>query len=369
LLRLIVALWNGFIGPTPGADLDALGLNGFASAVSTSGSFDDFAIGYVPYTNILGFIYSYTLSHIVVGCILSCLTWWISGLILYKSMHLLSVDRRNINFALLIYTLLPSSIMLTAVTLREPYQLLFVNIILYAIIKIYCKKNYAHWLTLTFGIACAGVLHGALLAFGFLVFVGLIFLIVMRGRKRIPWVNIIMGSVISAVFLFYGFSLFTNIAYNLNDGLGSAIGIYQDGLLTIDARTHYKSDVEISGVTGLLVFVPVSLFQYLFEPVPWRISNFSDLLLFCENVLRAWLIYRAWKSSSVTQQASKKITIFVFMSYFAQELIWSIGTVNWGTSVRHHMPSFGLLLFAAYALSNKRLCTQKEKIILETKMQ
>jgi hypothetical protein len=57
------------------------------------------------------------------------------------------------------------------------------------------------------------------------------------------------------------------------------------------------------------------------------------------------------------------------MSYFAQELIWSIGTVNWGTSVRHHMPSFGLLLFAAYALSNKRLCTQKEKIILETKMQ
>ena len=175
LLRLIVALWNGFIGPTPGADLDALGLNGFASAVSTSRSFDDFTIGYVPYTNILGLIYSYTLNHIVVGCILSCMTWWISGLILYKSMHLLSVDRRSINFALLIYSLLPSSIMLTAVTLREPYQLLFVNIILYAIINIYSKKNYEHWLTLTLGIACAGVLHGALLAFGFLVFLGLFF--------------------------------------------------------------------------------------------------------------------------------------------------------------------------------------------------
>lgn len=61
LLRIAIAFWNGFFGPSPGADLDALGLNSFASAVATTGNFDQFSIRYTFYTNLLGLIYSFTI--------------------------------------------------------------------------------------------------------------------------------------------------------------------------------------------------------------------------------------------------------------------------------------------------------------------
>lgn len=33
--------------------------------------------------------------------------------------------------------------------------------------------------------------------------------------------------------------------------------------------------------------------------------------------------------------------------YLFLELIWSFGTVNWGTALRHHIPSIGLLIVCA----------------------
>ena len=41
--------------------------------------------------------------------------------------------------------------------------------------------------------------------------------------------------------------------------------------------------------------------------------------------------------------------LFILIAYFALETIWSLGTVNWGTASRHHIPATGILLAAAFA--------------------
>ena len=43
---------------------------------------------------------------------------------------------------MLVYALLPSSIIVTSVTLREPYQLLLVNLAILAALKIYWNKSF-----------------------------------------------------------------------------------------------------------------------------------------------------------------------------------------------------------------------------------
>ena len=359
LLRVVIAFWNGFFGPSPGADLDALGLNGFASAVAVTGSFDEFSIGYTPYTNLLGLFYSLTIDHIFVGSILSCFVWWLSAYILYKSFLMLSVDRQRINQALLIYALLPSSIMFTAVTLREPYQLLFVNLAIYAVLKIYLHKANRHWVTLVLAIVGAGSLHGGLLAFGILFFAGTLLLVSMRGKKGISWAKLGLLGAVAVVVLWYGFSFFGNFSYNLDEGLDSAVETYQQGLLGEYARTNYKPDVEFSGFSGLLLFVPVGLFQYLFEPFPWHISAASDAVALFENMLRGWLIWKAWKAVCIAPAQQRRVLLFVFISYLMMETIWSIGTINWGTSIRHHLPVWGLLLLAAYAFSDGKVRAKK----------
>lgn len=357
-LRVAIAIWNGFFGPSPGADLDAQGLNSFAAAVAATGDFDAFSIGYTPYTNLLGLFYGLTINHIFVGSILSCVIWWFSARTLHSSFLILSSDRSYINNALLIYALLPSSIMLTAVTLREPYELLFVNIAMYAVLRIILQGSPANWLTLILMIAGAGSLHGGLLFFGGLLFASTLLLVFMIRRRYISWPKLGFIVVILAVLLSYIFPLFSEISYNLNDGLNFAIISFQNNAAVLDARTQYTFGLEDSNANELLLFYPVVLFKYLFEPFPWHVSTGGDIILFLENVLRGFLIFRAWKAWKPlygTPTRRRGALLLLFISYFTMEAIWSLGTINWGTAVRHHLPALGLLLLAAYGATGEQV--------------
>ena len=358
LLRLLVAIWNGFWGPSFGADLDAFSFHLEAVQYAHNPTLDEFRIGWI-YTNILGLFYYVTTDSLFLGSLLSCIAWLVSALILANCLRILSVERSVQTKVMLVYALLPSSVMFTAITIREPYQMLFVNLAIYAVLKIYLHKANRHWLTLILAIAGAGSLHGGLLAFGILLFAGTLLLVSMRGKKGISWAKLGLTGAVAAVVLWYGFSLFGNISYNLDEGLGSAVEVYQQGALGTDARTNYKSEVAISGLGGLLLFIPVALFQYLFEPFPWHVSAASDFVLVLENILRGWLIWKAWNALRVASVLQRRALLFIFFSYLAMETIWSVGTINWGTSVRHHLPAWGLLLLAAYGASDGKVRVKK----------
>jgi hypothetical protein len=359
ILRICIAIWNGFFGPSPGADLDAAGLNGFAQNVALTGNFDDFTIGYIPYTNILGLLYSWTISHVFIGSVLSCLFWMLSAFLFLSSLQTLKITSALQKRAMWIYAILPSSVMLTAVTLREPYQLFFVTLSIFAILKLYINRSNTHWLTLVLGVLGAGVLHGALLAFGIILLAGTFLIIKIRAHRQLPWFGLLVMLAISFVIFIYGFSLFGDYSYSLDGGLDKAVEAYQLGGLGVDARTHYKTDVSISGVGGFLFFIPISIFQYMFEPMPWRVSTAGDALLLIENLLRAWLIWRSFKSFWRIQDSIRVVWSFTFIAYFILEAIWSLGTINWGTSVRHHIPSMVLLLLAAFSAPSYKFTRKK----------
>jgi hypothetical protein len=349
ILRLFVALWNGFFGPSPGAELDALGFHEIASNVARTGILDEFTIGYIPYTNFLGILYGLTISHLFIGSALSCFAWLVSSYVLYKALIALGVTKSHTRFALLLYSIIPSSVMLTAVTLREPFQLLFANVAMYSIIKITFSKKSNYYLLLIASIFCLGVLHGTLLAFGIILFSGALILQKIRGDNIRLSVGVILSSFVVVLILLMGLSLFGSVAYSLDDGLDNSIQAYQRALLDVDARTHYKSEVSIDSLKDLMIFIPVGFFQYLFEPFPWKVSTASDALLLFENALRFLLILKAIKCFRVQQVRQRRLLILVFISYVLIELIWSLGTINWGTSVRHHIPAWGFLLLVSYA--------------------
>ena len=353
-LRVIIAAWNGFYGPSFGADADAASLH-HRGSVNAQGveAFRGLYLRTTYYTNSLGVVYSFTTDSLFLGSLLSCAAWLASASLLIKSMRLLSVDELIQYKALLVYALIPSSILYTSVTLREPYQLLFVNLMLYSALKIYLNKSAKHWLVLFCAIAGMGVLHGTLLAFGLYTVVATLVLVSFRGRKMLTPERLIFVAPIVALVAYYGLSLFMRVSYNLESGLDSAIESYQHGLLGTDARANYKTSSEASGIGGLLSFVPVSLFQLMFEPMPWRISTISDLVALFENILRVWLLRKAWVGLRNMPVQGRKPVIFVFISYLVIETIWSIGTINWGTATRHHIPGIGLLVVAAYAYWGK----------------
>ncbi len=367
-LRLGIAFFNGFVGPTYGSSDDALGFHLMAGNFSQNLAIDVFVITHI-YVYILGIFYFITTDSLFLGSALSALGWLASAFILLRIMRILSFNMSDQWRVMLIYALIPTSLMYTSVTLREPFQLLFINLALYATLKIYFHRSNAHWLVLFLAVVGMGSLHGALLAFGIFIIAGTLFLLTSRNRKGISFTKFILVSPIVILCLFYGFELFTSLTSygdRLDDGLNVAIQVYQEGTLSdaYDARANYRTEVAVNnGLGGLILSLPSFLFQYLFEPMPWNISSIIDVVALLENMLRFWLIWNALKylvgtylnkPMFVAHNAfgNRRFYLFIFLSYLLIELLWSLGTSNWGTASRHHLPSLGLLLVVGFAYRN-----------------
>jgi len=269
---------------------------------------------------------------------------------------------------MLIYALIPSSLMYTSVTLREPFQLLFINLAFYAALKIYYHRSIAHWLVLFLAVLGLGLLHGGLIVSGIFIIVGTLFLLTSRNRKGVSFTKVVLVSPVVILFLFYGYSLFTSFSYGALDtmeaGLGIAVQVYQEGTMAADQRASYRTDIiELNSLGGFILSIPFFLFQYLFEPMPWRMSSIVDIVVLLENMLRFWLIWNALKylvgiyrnkPMFVVHNSfgNGRFIFFIFLSYLVMETIWSLGTTNWGTAIRHHLPSLGLLLVMGFAYRN-----------------
>ena len=365
-LRLVNAFVNGFFGPSYGASDDALGFHLNAVEYSQNLGFDGFFIGSI-YSYILGIFYFITTDSLFLGSALSALGWLASAFILVRIMRILSFELSNQWRVMLIYALIPSSLMYTSVTLREPFQMLFVNLALYAALKIYFHRSIVHWFVLLLAAVGMGILHGALLVSGIFMIVGTLFLLTSRNRKGVSFIKVVLVTPIVILCLFYGFSLFTSFSYGgldtMEAGLDIAVQTYQEGTMAAEQRAVYRTDIELYSLGGLILSIPSFLFQYLFEPMPWRISSIVDVVVLLENMLRFWLIWNALKylvgiyrnkPMFVARNVfgNGRFIFFIFLSYLIMETIWSLGTTNWGTGIRHHLPSLGLLLVASFAYRN-----------------
>ena len=205
-----------------------------------------------------------------------------------------------------------------------------------------------------------GLMHIAMLAFGVILFIFTLILISSREDKGRYF--FLLPTSLLLLLPIFGFNYISQyLDYFGGQGLegageelADAVRLFQVGSI-IDSggsRAQYADlKLEIEGVSGLLFFLPASLFQYLFEPMPWRNLSLVDYILVLENMMRAVFIFFAVRGLFVLPSKSneKKIIFFLLVCFFSTELIWAVGTTNWGTASRHHVPSLGILLLLGLA--------------------
>jgi hypothetical protein len=346
LLHVAVAIWNGFFGPSLGAEGDALNFHNEAVYYANQlGSFQ-FRTGWI-YSYFLGFLYKIFSNHIFFGSMVSVFAWYISALYFIKTMNLLNFEHNKIIYALILFCIWPSALLNSSVTLRESFQGLSIMIILFSSISIFKNRNIG-WATLFLGMALGSVLHGSLLVFSAAValFVFYSFLQIRLGASLA--VRIVVTFLIGAPAIFLAYTLFGDIAYDVDDGLVTAVQSFNERASAINARATYREEVYFPSILSFMLFLPVAFFQYMMEPLPNRIGSMGDAVLFMENLVRIALLYVAFAVSFRLNKKSQAVHRFILLSYIAICLIWSIGTVNWGTASRHHAPGLGLLLVAAF---------------------
>ena len=378
--RACVSLWNAFWGPSIGANADATSFHKAASNLylypgpmnelfeiaaraNTHLSYHpDYAHGYhllkTLYANILARVYFILTDSLLIGGLFSTLAWSISALILVQIMQMLEVDKCYQFISMAIYSLLPSSILFTGVTLREPFQLLMVNTTLFSVLKVYLNKSINFGLFLIPLIYIMGKFHVSLFFLGLFMVFALLILLALKS-----WDNIFRfkGAFLTPFIAFIVFfTLFGKVlinfipqSYGIENGLSTAISESLSNRIAGEERTQFLNKIETQGIIDILLFLPNHFFNYFFEPMPWHISTTMDIYVLLENILRAALIFKGISTIYQTPITHRGLVIFTFLSYLIFEAAWSVGTVNWGTAIRHHVPATGLLLAGAFAYSKK----------------
>ena len=340
LIKVLLICVNFFFSLFAESRQDAQNFHNLAVILSTENIFDHLKeIGWY-YSVFLSLIYKISFSSIIIGSLFSVIAWILSAYILYLTLNELKTNKFKIYIALGIYTFLPSIIFYSSLTLRESYQLLFLNLAVYSFVKIE-NKNYLFFIGIFISIIFQFFLHEAMFVSSLFI---LFFCILSLFKKNknlfllIILISFFVGIILNKKFFFIEFypylENFQSRQYN-----------------HLAQGTSYLTKMQINNFYDLIIFLLVLLFKYFFYPLPHQINSLLDFICFIENFLRLFLLYYFLKKI-VFNIKNNYTLINIFIIFFITEIIWSTGIASWGTAIRHHMPQFGILLIIAFSKIN-----------------
>jgi len=108
---------------------------------------------------------------------------------------------------------------------------------------------------------------------------------------------------------------------------------------SLDARAKYGIMLDTSSPISLMKSVWLIYIYYLFAPFPWQITNWLDIYAFTESLMRLVLIVisiMCWYRAEGIKRRTWELLLII---YFSMTFLWAMGTVNYGTSIRHHLLS------------------------------
>jgi hypothetical protein len=357
LLRFILAIIDNYFFSLPGGEFDpgSFHLKGvqFKEYLETSelNSSFEFKFGWI-YSIFLGAVYYLFGVSKFMAASLSCVTWFISALVLRKIMIKLNFNKELTIIALIIYSFFfPSSILYSSFALREAYLLLFSNLIFLFMLNFFQSRTLiSKFKNLTFFLSILFLLFffhkaGALFIgsiFG--IIIPYIFLNKLNFKNKILQIFSFL-LILSLVILFEYFGIFEKIFLRIN---GYQLGHFE---LFENFRAHYYERNEIMiREYSLINFLSIMLqnnFNYFFQPTILDVSEFKDIAAIFENSLRLFFIFIIIYKMFVNFE-NKQFYIILFLLFFLMESIYAQATVNYGTALRHHMTSIGYLILLLF---------------------
>jgi hypothetical protein len=353
VLHQAVAFTNAFLFPTIAATNDALSFHNYGMAIAESGNFT-FPIGDIFYRNMLGVVYWIFGPSIILAQQLSVLAFSISCVVLVKILCQLELYRYRVPI-LLAFGTLPTVVLLSPLTLRESYEVLFFMLAVYFGLKMHITRSINPYLLFMSMTALGmGVLHRALSVYAFCLIILFILWKYQPASHLLSVKKLRLMSALVIPALILGIPTF--IARD------SALSFFLSGNMELlDYMAYLREHMTLTRATygvSLDLSSPFATFSsslmlyahYLFAPFPWKINNAIDAYASIESLLRLVLICFALKNWHNAYGAQRRVLGLMLILFFSMTFLWAVGTTNYGTSIRHHMLTWWILVITGLPL-------------------
>jgi hypothetical protein len=344
----LIAVCNAYVSVVPGAETDAANFHRDASAIASIGGWD-FGLGSRFYSTMLALAYSLGGPSLFFGEQLSVLAFALSCVVLTRMLDLLKIERHH-TACVLVFGLHPALAIFTSVTLRESWQILFFMQSAYCLLRYRVSAGPGSLLWGLLGAGLMGCLHNGLIVYAlFMVPLALFSRLGIRAAVSLPRTIglALTGTVavgLAAAFL-TGSLPYTPSLAKLSEGeaLEYASTYRQRG--EKGARAEYGVKLDAGSPAAFALSLPPVYASYMLAPFPWQVRTGSDLFAALDGWLRMALLFFALTAlRSPPPGTPAGIPAFLLVLYGSMSVLWSMGTINYGTAIRHHIVPFWILI-------------------------
>lgn len=349
VLHQIIAFTNACFYQCWIARSDANGFHSAARELAMNGEWH-YSVGDKFYVNVLAVAYRWFGPSHLLGEQLSILFFALSCLILLAIIRQLGLGRYRL-FSLVIFGMLPSMVFYSSITVRESYQLFFFMLAVFCGLKMLMREGNSYLIALTLSATMMGFFHRALNLYAFclvLLFAVWIFWpsVCLDNIKRLR----LGAGIVVLIFLAVlgALSRENFLSYNefsgLIDSVLEAVTAHRNNSMANMGKTGYGIPLDFSSLAMAFYSSFKVYAHYLFGPFPWKIRGMSDAYAAIESTLRMILIYFSVKHWGNAYGSQRRLLGMMLTLYFSMTLMWSLGTTNYGTAVRHHLLSGWILI-------------------------
>lgn len=255
----------------------------------------------------------------------------------YKTVIMITKNEKRASIAGLLVLTWPANLVFSVSVLRESFIQLLVAVSFYNFVR-YIKKGYGLLIGYLFGIF-ASLTHSGLIA----VPLTYTYMVLQRqGNKAYRvfsvWSIVITGLVLALVMFtpFWGSigKQFGNI-HSADDITGT---LEVKGAALSDANTSYI-DSSSESIGSLLLSFPYRLTMFVFSPFLWQVRDGGTAIAFIVDSIPTLLLITSFiiifKNRKWFSRSNQNIIVSAMVCVVVTFTIFSLGTNNYGTAMRH----------------------------------
>jgi hypothetical protein len=297
------------------------------------------SVGSEFYSYLLSIIYKLTDLSWFTGQQISVLFFILTLQMVLKIKNKLSIKSKKISLiTVTIFSFSPVSIIYTSLTMREVYQIFLLMCIISLLIDFLDKYMIRKYILIIICSLMLGLFHNGLMPYVLilLVIVSLTYVKVIQSLFLKYLLYIIFAVTCTTLFWFLKDS--TSAFTALTSGqVFEYLNNYRES--ANESRATYTVPTLDMGIIGVTVNLPLYFLFYMLTPFLWDISSLFDVYAFVETIFRLMLFWNIfYLLTYIKKEDSKNKSIYIIVILvIVLELLWALGTKNWGTALRHHL--------------------------------
>lgn len=269
-------------------------------------------------------------------------------LFIYKCALLLSGNRLIATKSALLFYCWPMEIIYSVAYLREMTIQMAFAASLYAFLKYFTQgKRSSFAVALACAAVCAGM-HSGMVSI-LIAYLLVYSLYELRSKKlKFSIYKCVLFAVIMAVVMISPLWKVMTTRFAEFDSAASVMSYTG----SVSGSTDYIGAANSS--LELIVQLPIRLFYFVLAPLPWHVRSGETLIAFLlDGIFRIWMIGRIYANYRIlkrTQGFRYNLFMAGVIIYLLTMFVFSWGTNNYGTAMRHRLKVFPLEILLGYMI-------------------